>query len=72
MRDVRTLLILGIWVALLPYLGFPIFWKNILLSASGVALIFISYVYYRDSKKSESVSFENFSENSDFSGNDSI
>lgn len=66
MQTARTLLILGIWIALLPYLGFPLFWKNILMSISGFVLIYIAYGLYvkiklaLDKKKRK---FDNFSEN---------
>lgn len=59
---------LGIWVAILPYLGFPYSWKNILFTISGLILIYLSYIVYSESKiteKKERTS-DNFSENSDF------
>jgi hypothetical protein len=70
MRKARILLILGVWTALLPYLGFPSVIKNILFSLTGLAVIYFSYVFYLAGKKiekSESKVFENFSENQDFS-----
>jgi hypothetical protein len=65
MRRVRVLLILGIWVAVLPFLGFPYSWKDILTALSGLALIYISFVMYRESKVREigKETFDNFSEN---------
>jgi len=70
MRKIRTLLILGVWVAVLPYLGFPHAWKNILFTLSGLGFIYISFILYRESKKGEPKNspFDNFSENSDFGG----
>jgi len=68
MRKARIFLTLGIWVAILPYLGFPYSWKNILFTLSGLILIYLSYIVYRESKiteKKEKTS-DNFSENSDF------
>lgn len=63
MRKARILLILGIWVAILPYLGFPSTWKNILFSLSGLGLIYFSYVLYREFIAKEKVEvFENFAE----------
>ena len=69
MRKVRIILFLGAWVALLPYLGFPFFWKNILLSLSGLGLIYLSFLWYREykTKEVENKTFDNFSENKDFS-----
>jgi hypothetical protein len=65
MRKARILLFLGIWVAILPYLGFPLSWKNVLFTFSGLGLIFLSYVFYREYKKvgNKKESFDNFSEN---------
>ncbi len=53
MRRERILLILGIWVAVLPYLGFPYSWKNVLFSISGLILIYYSYVFYKEFKIKE-------------------
>ena len=68
MKKARVLLILGIWIAVLPYLGFPSFWKHILFSISGLILIYFSYMMYSGSKvkKSTKKTFENFSENHNF------
>jgi hypothetical protein len=69
MRIIRTLLISGIWIALLPYLGVPLFYKNILFSLSGIFLLVLSYQLYREAKSRESNVFDNFSENKDFVDN---
>ncbi|OGI60187.1 hypothetical protein A2641_03865 [Candidatus Nomurabacteria bacterium RIFCSPHIGHO2_01_FULL_37_25] len=69
MRKVYTLLILGIWVAVLPYLGFPYSWKDVLTTLSGLGLIYISYTLYKESKvkeNNEEKTFDNFSENNFF------
>ncbi len=65
MRKERILLILGIWIAVLPYLGFPSFWKHILFSISGMILIYHSYQMYREHKAQDKKAkvFDNFSEN---------
>lgn len=72
MRKARILLFLGIWVAVLPYLGFPYSWKNILFTISGLGLIYFSYMVYQESKAeevenpsapAEKKTFDNFSEN---------
>ena len=66
------LLILGTWVAVLPYLGFPSSWKNVLFTISGLGLIYYSYtLYHKDSKMKESQkrTFDNFRENHDFKEN---
>ncbi len=68
MSKARILLILGTWVTILPYLGFPNSWKDVLYTLTGLGLIFLSYLLYRDSKMKENKEeiFDNFSENSNF------
>ncbi len=66
MRKVYILLILGIWMAVLPYLGFPYSWKDNLTTLSGLGLIYISFVMYKEHKKREvkvEKTFESFKEN---------
>ena len=66
MRRARVFLILGIWIAVLPYLGFPYSWKDILTTLSGLGLIGMSYMLYRELKTKEikkEKTFDNFSEN---------
>jgi hypothetical protein len=69
MSKVKIISGLGIWVAILPYLGFPYSLKNILFSLSGLGLIYLGYMLYRDFKagETEEKTFENFSENNNFS-----
>ncbi len=71
MRKVRILLILGMLIAVLPYLGFPSSWKDSLTTLSGLALIYFSYTLYRDFKMKEDKKkiFDNFSENKNFNEN---
>lgn len=58
----------GIWLAVLPYLGFPYSWKDILFTLSGLGLIYFSYTLYQESevKNNSPETFDNFSENLDF------
>ena len=66
MRKVYILLVLGIWMAILPYLGFPYSWKDVLETLSGLGLIAVSYFLYKEFKMKEvkqEKTFENFSEN---------
>ncbi|MFH1201008.1 MAG: hypothetical protein V1484_01615 [bacterium] len=66
MRKARIFLILGIWITVLPYLGFPYSWKDVLITLSGLGLIGVSYMLYRESKIKkieEEKTFDNFSEN---------
>ena len=68
MRRARILLMFGIWVAILPYLGFPYFWKNVLFTISGLVLVGFACILYKEYKmgKTTKETFDNFSENSDF------
>lgn len=65
MRKAYIFLILGIWLAVLPYLGFSYSWKDVLTTLSGLGLIFVSFMLYKESKKGEveKETFDNFSEN---------
>jgi len=69
MDKLRILLALGIFVGILPYLGFPFIIKNILITLSGLAIVYLSYILYEENNKieiKEKIIFENFSENHDF------
>ncbi len=62
-------MVLGVWVAILPYLGFPYSWKDILITLSGLGLIYASFMIYKESKIKEikeEKTFDNFSENKFF------
>lgn len=65
MRKARILFALGVWVAILPYLGFPYIIKNILFAISGLGLVAISYMIYKGNKDNaaEKETFDNFQEN---------
>jgi hypothetical protein len=65
MSKARIFFIFGIVIAVLPYLGFPVFWKNLLLSLLGLGLAFFSYLIHRENKErvEDKKDFENFSEN---------
>lgn len=70
MLKARLVLILGIWVAVLPYLGFPFYVKNIIFVITGFVFVYISFVLYKDHKTKEgSDLFDTFSENKDFENN---
>jgi hypothetical protein len=55
-------------MTILPYLGFPYSWKDVIFSVSGLALIYFSYTLYREykAKDNQKKTFDNFSENSNF------
>ncbi len=62
----RLILILGTWLAVLPYLGFPSSWRNVLTTLSGLGFMYISFMLYQEFKKKEAKEekvFDNFSEN---------
>lgn len=65
MSKVKIIFVLGVWVAILPYLGFPYSFKNLLFSVTGLGLVYIGYLFYKDSEKEkiEEKTFDNFSEN---------
>ena len=65
MRKAYIVLILGIWVAILPLLGFPYSLKSFLTTISGLLLIYVSFTLYREFKMKNKTekTFDNFSEN---------
>ncbi len=68
MSKPKRFLTIGVWVAILPFLGFPVTIKNILFVLTGLLIIYLSYGMYLESKKDkkEEKTFDNFSENKDF------
>ena len=67
MSKSKQFLTIGIWVAILPFLGFPINIKNILFVLTGYLLIYMIYCMYLESKKNvKEKKANNFSENIDF------
>lgn len=50
MRKERTLFFIGIWVAILPYLGFFESWRRVLYIITGVGLVYLAYLFYTESK----------------------
>ena len=48
MRKEKTLLILGVWVTILPFLGFPSDWKSTFFVLTGLSLIYLSYIFYQE------------------------
>ncbi|MEI6660138.1 MAG: hypothetical protein WCK91_01805 [bacterium] len=48
MRKERSLLIIGIWVAILPFLGFPSSWRSFMFIITGLALVYLSYMFYQE------------------------
>lgn len=50
MRKERTLLIIGVWVAMLSFLGFPNSWRRVFFVITGAALVYLSYLFYKQAK----------------------
>ncbi len=50
MRKERTLFIIGIWVAILPFLGFYESWRKILFIITGFGIIYLGYLFYNQAK----------------------
>lgn len=73
MKRARIILMLGVWVAILPYLGFPSSWKNVLFTLTGLVFTYFSYILYKEFKAStkgkDPQTFDNFSENNTFHSN---
>lgn len=77
MHIARILLILGVWVGVLRYLGFPDALEKILFSVTGFVFIYLGLLVHKENKSrlekdrknnnKEEKSFENFSENRNFS-----
>jgi hypothetical protein len=50
MRKEKTLLILGLWIAMLPFLGFPDTWRKIFFVLTGLAIMYLAYLFYLEVK----------------------
>lgn len=67
MNKSKKFLALGIWITILPFLGFPITIKNILFVLTGLSVMYVSYGMYLENKKNVvEKKADNFSENKDF------
>lgn len=60
MRKERTLFIIGLWIIVLPFTGFPSFWRTIFFVITGFLLVYLAYLFYMEAKarmpKDETVS----------------
>jgi len=50
MRKEKTLLIIGLWVMVLPFLGFTNSFRKILFVLTGFAIVYIAYLFYLEAK----------------------
>ncbi len=48
MNKQRFVAIAGLWVAILPYLGIPFSWKKTILFFTGIAILIVGYLLYRE------------------------
>ncbi len=55
MRKERTLLIIGLLVAVLPFLGFPNSWRKVFFVILGFALVYLAYLFYKQAKARMSI-----------------
>jgi len=46
----RTIFILGLWTAILPFLGFPNNWKKVLFFLTGGLVAYLAFLLYREKK----------------------
>jgi hypothetical protein len=51
MRKEKTLFLIGLWVIILPYLGFPNSWRNVLFIITGLAIIYLAYLFYLETRQ---------------------
>lgn len=47
----RTILILGLWIALIPFLGFPSSFKSFIVIASGILVAIFAFLLARDRRR---------------------
>ena len=68
MRKAQILLFLGVWITILPFLGFPYSWQDALTALTGLVFIYLSYTLYKNYKAKEhkEKTFDNFRENKNF------
>lgn len=50
MRKEKVLFIIGLWVIVLPFLGFTNSWRKILFFITGLAIIYLAYLFYLEVK----------------------
>jgi flagellar biosynthesis component FlhA len=65
MRNSKILFVIGAWVILLTFLGFPSNIKHVLYVLTGLLIIYLDLLISKELKKSGHIenTFENFSEN---------
>lgn len=51
MRKEKTIFLVALWIIVLPFLGFPGSWKTVISVLTGVALIYLGYLFYMEAKE---------------------
>lgn len=51
MRKERALFIIGLWVLVLPFSGFPSSWRTLFFVVTGILIMYIAYLFYLQAKK---------------------
>lgn len=54
----RILLILGAWIALIPFLGFPSSYKSFFIIASGLFVVLLAFLHAREKRHIQRSLFE--------------
>jgi threonine/homoserine/homoserine lactone efflux protein len=54
MTNQRTIFILGLVVAIMPFLGFPSSWKKVFYILLGFGIAYLAYLLYKEKKASVS------------------
>jgi len=52
MRKEKSLIIIGFWILILPFLGFPSSWRNFLYIITGLIIMYLGYLFYIEVKAS--------------------
>lgn len=50
MRKEKTLFIIGLWVSVLSFFGFPSNWRKVLFLITGLAIMYLAYLFYIEIK----------------------
>lgn len=54
MSKQKAIFFIGLWVAVLPFLGFPGSWKRVFFVATGVGLAYLGYILNKQAKEATS------------------
>jgi hypothetical protein len=50
MRKEKALFIIGLWGIVLPFLGFTNNWRKVLFFITGLAIVYLAYLFYLEVK----------------------